>query len=111
MMLDMIPSRIASDVLAPQVFPRGRRPARRRVAVRSKHLTAISTPRRSGCFSVTVAEAVIAPGAGCCGSLNLHMGREEEALLSRGKIFAPGKSARRRARCADHQRLWDAARP
>ena len=29
--------------------------------------------RRHGC------EVVLAPGSGCCGSLNLHMGREEEA--------------------------------
>jgi glycolate dehydrogenase iron-sulfur subunit len=29
--------------------------------------------RRQGC------EVVIAVGSGCCGSLNLHMGREEEA--------------------------------
>ena len=29
--------------------------------------------RRHGC------EVVVAPGSGCCGSLNLHMGREDEA--------------------------------
>jgi glycolate oxidase iron-sulfur subunit len=81
-MLDMIPSRVAPDVLASQVF-RAEGEVRKRVAllagcaqqVLSGDINAatIRLLQRHGC------EVVIAAGSGCCGSLNLHMGREEEA--------------------------------
>jgi glycolate oxidase iron-sulfur subunit len=81
-MLDMIPARIASDVLAPQVF-RAEGAVRKRVALLAGcaqqalngdiNAATIRLLLRQGC------EVVIAAGSGCCGSLNLHMGREEEA--------------------------------
>jgi glycolate oxidase iron-sulfur subunit len=81
-MLDMIPPRIVPDFLAPQVFrPEGA--VRKRVALLGGcaqqvlngdiNAATIRLLLRHGC------EVVIAAGAGCCGSLNLHMGREEEA--------------------------------
>src|SRR5262245_38521348 len=80
--LDMIPLRIAPDVLAPQVF-RAEGAVRKRVALLAGcaqqalngdiNAATIRLLRRHGC------EVVIAHGAGCCGSLNLHMGREAEA--------------------------------
>jgi glycolate oxidase iron-sulfur subunit len=81
-MLDIIPPRVAPDVLAPQSFrPEGA--VRKRVALLAGcaqqalngdiNAATIRLLRRHGC------EVVIAAGSGCCGSLNLHMGREEEA--------------------------------
>jgi len=81
-MLDMIPPRVAPDVLAPQAF-RAEGAIRKRVALLAGcaqqalngdiNGATIRLLRRHGC------EVVIAAGSGCCGSLNLHMGREEEA--------------------------------
>jgi glycolate dehydrogenase iron-sulfur subunit len=81
-MLDMIPPRVAPDVLAPQVF-RSEGAVRKRVALLGGcaqqalngdiNAATIRLLLRHGC------EVVIAAGSGCCGSLNLHMGREEEA--------------------------------
>jgi glycolate oxidase iron-sulfur subunit len=81
-MLDMIPPRVAPDVLAPQSF-RAEGAVRKRVALLAGcaqqalngdiNAATIRLLRRHGC------EVVIAAGSGCCGSLNLHMGREEEA--------------------------------
>jgi glycolate oxidase iron-sulfur subunit len=81
-MLDMIPPRVAPDVLAPQVF-RAEGAVRKRVALLAGcaqqalngdiNAATIRLLRRHGC------EVVIAAGSGCCGSLNLHMGREGEA--------------------------------
>jgi glycolate oxidase iron-sulfur subunit len=80
--MDMIPPRVVSDVLKPQVFPAegGRR---RRVALLAGcaqqalngdiNAATVRLLRRHGC------EVVIAAGSGCCGSLNLHMGRTPEA--------------------------------
>lgn len=81
-MLSMIPEHASAGILAPQVFPaQGER--RKRVAllagcaqqVLNDNINAatIRLLQRHGC------EVVIAPGAGCCGSLPLHMGREDEA--------------------------------
>jgi glycolate oxidase iron-sulfur subunit len=81
-MLDMIPARIAPDVLAPQVL-RAEGAVRKRVALLAGcaqqalngdvNAATMRLLRRLGC------EVVIAAGSGCCGSLNLHMGREQEA--------------------------------
>jgi len=81
-MLDMIPPRVAPDVIAPQSF-RAEGAVRKRVALLAGcaqqalngdiNAATIRLLRRHGC------EVVIAAGSGCCGSLNLHMGREEEA--------------------------------
>jgi glycolate oxidase iron-sulfur subunit len=93
-MLDMIPPRVAPDVLAPQVF-RAEGAVRKRVALLAGcaqqalngdiNAATIRLLLRHGC------EVVIAAGSGCCGSLNLHMGRGGRRAPSRGKIFAPGK--------------------
>jgi glycolate oxidase iron-sulfur subunit len=90
--LDVIPPRIAPNVLAPQVFP-AEGPVRQRVALLAGcaqqalngdiNAATIRLLRRHGC------EVVIAAGSGCCGSLNLHMGREHEArAFARGNIRA-----------------------
>ena len=81
-MMEMIPPRVAPDVLAPQAFP-AEGAVRMRVALLAGcaqqalngdiNAATIRLLRRHGC------EVVIAAGSGCCGSLNLHMGREEEA--------------------------------
>jgi glycolate oxidase iron-sulfur subunit len=81
-MLEMIPPHVAPDVLAPQVF-RAEGAGRKRVALLAGcaqqalnsdiNAATIRLLRRHGC------EVVIAAGSGCCGSLNLHMGREKEA--------------------------------
>jgi glycolate oxidase iron-sulfur subunit len=83
-MLDMIPPRVAPDVLAPQSF-RAEGAVRKRVALLAGcaqqalngdiNAATIRLLRRHDC------EVVIAAGSGCCGSLNLHMGREEEARV------------------------------
>jgi glycolate oxidase iron-sulfur subunit len=80
--LDMIPPHVAPDVLAPQVF-RAEGAVQKRVALVAGcaqqtlngdiNAATIRLLQRHGC------EVVIAAGSGCCGSLNLHMGREEEA--------------------------------
>ncbi|HEY2185261.1 MAG TPA: glycolate oxidase subunit GlcF [Xanthobacteraceae bacterium] len=94
-MLDMIPPRVAPDVLAPQVF-RAEGAVRKRVALLAGcvqqalngdiNAATIRLLRGHGC------EVVIAAGSGCCGSLNLHMGREEEArAFARQNIRAWGR--------------------
>jgi glycolate oxidase iron-sulfur subunit len=80
----MIPPRVAPDVLAPQSF-RAEGAVRKRVALLAGcaqqalngdiNAATIRLLRRHDC------EVVIAAGSGCCGSLNLHMGREEEARV------------------------------
>jgi glycolate oxidase iron-sulfur subunit len=84
-MLRLTPGRIPrrSRVDRPQVFPaQGRE--RRRVALLSGCVQTVLDPAineatvrlltRHGC------EVVVAKGAGCCGSLSHHAGREQEAL-------------------------------
>src|SRR5262245_12663871 len=91
-MLEMIPPRVAPDVLAPQVF-RAEGAMRKRVVLLAGcaqqalngdvNAATIRLLRRHGC------EVVIAAGSVCCGSLSLHMGREEEArALARKNIRA-----------------------
>lgn len=91
-MLTMIPAQASADILAPQMFPAQGEP-RKRVAllagcaqqVLNDNINAatIRLLQRLGC------DVVIAPGAGCCGSLPLHMGREDEARkFARANIAA-----------------------
>lgn len=81
-LLDMVPERTQTDILTPRVFPaEGAR--RHRVALLagcaqqvlngSINAATIRLLQRHGC------DVVIADGAGCCGSLTLHMGREGDA--------------------------------
>jgi len=85
--VEMMPARIDADLLAPAVHPaEGRR--RRRVALLAGcaqqvlngdiNRATIRLLQRHGC------EVVVVAGAGCCGSLTLHMGREGDARASAG---------------------------
>jgi glycolate dehydrogenase iron-sulfur subunit len=85
-LVDMIPAAsLRPDILLPKVFPaEGRR--RRRLALLAGcaqqaldgaiNAATVRLLTRHGC------EVVIAYGAGCCGSLTLHMGRERDARAS-----------------------------
>lgn len=91
-LLKMVPDHHTPKILNPQVFKaQGKR--RYRVALlagcaqqvlnRNINEATIRLLQRHGC------DVVIAAGAGCCGSLTLHMGREEEAkATARGTITA-----------------------
>lgn len=81
-LLAMIPERTQAEILTPQVFPaQGER--RARVALLAGcaqqaldgniNAATIRLLTRHGC------EVVVTAGAGCCGSLTLHMGREAQA--------------------------------
>lgn len=81
-LLDAIPGDLRPAVLAPQTFQaEGKR--RKRVVLLAGcaqqalddaiNVATIRLLTRHGC------EVVVAEGAGCCGSLTLHMGREEDA--------------------------------
>jgi glycolate oxidase iron-sulfur subunit len=85
-LIDMIPAASPrSDILLPKVFP-AEGPRRWRVALLAGcaqqaldgaiNAATVRLLTRHGC------EVVIASGAGCCGSLTLHMGREREARAS-----------------------------
>jgi glycolate oxidase iron-sulfur subunit len=91
-MLDMIPDTARPDILTPQTF-RADGTRRSRVALLagcaqqaldgSINAATIRLLTRHGC------EVVIADGAGCCGSLTLHMGREDAAKeAARANIVA-----------------------
>lgn len=84
-LLAMIPERTQGQILAPQVFrPAGERRARvallagcaQQALDASINAATIRLLTRHGC------EVVVAAGAGCCGSLTLHMGRENEAIVA-----------------------------
>lgn len=91
-LLARIPKEILPDILPAQIHPaHGTR--RKRVALLAGcaqqalngniNQATIRLLQRQGC------EVVIAEGAGCCGSLPLHMGREDEAkALARANIIA-----------------------
>jgi len=82
-MLSVIPTDLRPDILTPQVFA-AEGPAQKRVALLAGcaqqaldgaiNAATIRLLRRHGC------EVVVAQGAGCCGSLNLHMGHEATAI-------------------------------
>jgi glycolate oxidase iron-sulfur subunit len=91
-LLDMIPASDRPDILEPHVF-RAQGTRRKRVALLAGcaqqaldgaiNAATIRLLTRHGC------EVVIADGAGCCGSLTLHMGREEDArTAARANIVA-----------------------
>ena len=97
-LLAMAPDRIAnpSPMDAPQVFPaEGKR--RKRVALMTGCAQRVLRPsinestvrllRRLGC------EVVVANGAGCCGALVHHMGREAEALAAAKANIAAWQAA------------------
>jgi glycolate oxidase iron-sulfur subunit len=81
-LFDMIPQKTASDILRPGVF-HAHGPLRKRVALLAGcaqqtlngdiNAATIRLLQRHGC------EVVVAVGAGCCGSLPLHMGKEDMA--------------------------------
>lgn len=84
-LLDMIPERPRPNILTPRVFAAEGR-MRKRVALLAGcaqqaldgaiNAATVRLLTRHGC------EVVIAEGAGCCGSLTLHMGRELDAFGS-----------------------------
>lgn len=84
-LLAMIPERTRTEVLRPQVF-RAQGERRARVALLAGcaqqaldgniNAATIRLLTRHGC------EVVVAAGVGCCGSLTLHMGREDEAIAA-----------------------------
>jgi glycolate oxidase iron-sulfur subunit len=86
-LLDMIPhaKQQRLDILAPRIFA-AEGDLRKRVVLLAGcaqqaldgaiNAATVRLLRRHGC------EVVIAAGAGCCGSLTLHMGREADALYS-----------------------------
>ncbi|MDH7799648.1 MULTISPECIES: glycolate oxidase subunit GlcF [unclassified Beijerinckia] len=91
-LLDMVPVETSTEILAPQIF-KAEGVRRHRVAllagcaqqVLNSHINAatIRLLQRHGC------EVVITAGAGCCGSLTLHMGREGDAKASaRANVLA-----------------------
>ena len=81
-LLDMIPAPSVPEIIAAQVFP-AQGKANRRVALLAGcaqqvlngniNAATIRLLQRHGC------EVVVVDGAGCCGSLQLHMGKEEAA--------------------------------
>jgi glycolate oxidase iron-sulfur subunit len=90
-LLRLVPSSPAANILRPQVFEAvGTR--RYRVALlagcaqqvlnRNINDATIRVLQRHGC------DVVIAGGAGCCGSLTLHMGREEDAKSTARRTIA-----------------------
>lgn len=91
-LLDMIPRKTMPEFLEPSVFP-ANGPVKKRVALLAGcaqqalngniNASTIRLLQRHGC------EVVIAADAGCCGSLPLHMGKEEAARsLGRANISA-----------------------
>jgi glycolate oxidase iron-sulfur subunit len=91
-LLDMLPAADRRDILEPHVF-RAQGTRRKRVALLAGcaqqaldgaiNAATIRLLTRHGC------EVVIAAGASCCGSLTLHMGREESAkAAARANIVA-----------------------
>lgn len=94
-LLDMLPARTAGQFLAPTVF-HAPRPVKKRVALLAGcaqqalngniNAATIRLLQRLGC------EVVVAAGAGCCGSLPLHMGKEDAArALARENVLAWSK--------------------
>ena len=86
-MIDMIPDRrsLRPEILAPQIF-KAERSSRRRVVL----LAGCAQQALDGAINgATIrlltrhrCDVIIAEGAGCCGSLTLHMGREGEAAAA-----------------------------
>jgi glycolate oxidase iron-sulfur subunit len=84
-LIDMVPdaARLRPEILAPQTF-RAEGSFRRRVAL----LAGCAQQALDGAINAATirllvrhrCEVVLAEGAGCCGSLTLHMGRESEAV-------------------------------
>jgi glycolate dehydrogenase iron-sulfur subunit len=97
-MLELVPSAVRPKFLAPGVF-RAEGQRLKRVALLAGcaqqalngdvNAATIRALNRHGC------EVVIAPGAGCCGSLALHMGRQDSAReAARANVIAWGSASR-----------------
>lgn len=91
-LFDMLPGKAAGQLLGPAVFA-GLAPAKKRVALLAGcaqqaldgniNAATVRLLQRLGC------EVVVVAGAGCCGSLPLHMGKEESArALARQNVAA-----------------------
>ncbi len=83
-MLRLTPGRGPHRPLAPQTF-RAIRPRKARVALLAGCVNDVLAPRINaaaiGVLTRLGIEVVVAKGAGCCGSLVHHMGREPQALV------------------------------
>jgi len=82
-MLNLAPWRGPRAALGPQVYPAAG-PRQGRVALMAGCVNDVLAPQINaatiGVLTRHGIEVVLAPGAGCCGSLVHHMGREAEAL-------------------------------
>lgn len=99
-LFDLIPLTTAPEILRPGIFP-AHGPLRKRVALLAGcaqqalngdiNAATIRLLQRHGC------EVVVAAGAGCCGSLPLHMGKEDAArAFARSNIRAWGQELEQR---------------
>ena len=91
-MLRLAPMRLPERPRNPQVFPASG-PRRGRVALLAGCVSDVMAPDINAAAIRVLTrhgiEVVLAPGAGCCGSLVHHMGREDEAhAQARGNIDA-----------------------
>jgi glycolate oxidase iron-sulfur subunit len=82
-MLRLAPRRLPNRVLSPQTIP-AVGPRKRRVALLAGCVNDLLAPEINAAAIRVLTrhgvEVVVAPGAGCCGSLVHHLGRDDEAL-------------------------------
>jgi glycolate oxidase iron-sulfur subunit len=82
-MLDLVPAQAPQAPLAPQIFA-AIGPRKGRVALLAGCVNDVLAPQINAAAIRVLTrhgiEVVVAQGAGCCGSLVHHMGREDEAL-------------------------------
>jgi glycolate oxidase iron-sulfur subunit len=83
--LDLLPSRLPSAPQPARTFPAARTRRKARVALLAGCVNDVLAPELNAAAIRLVTrqgvEVVVAPGAGCCGSLVHHMGREAQALV------------------------------
>jgi glycolate oxidase iron-sulfur subunit len=83
-MLQLAPWHDPHAPLAPQIFPAAGTPKRGRVALLAGCVNDLLAPEINAAAIRVLTrhgvEVVVAKGAGCCGSLVHHMGRDDEAL-------------------------------
>lgn len=84
-LLDAIPDKIEPGLLAPAIFP-AQNGRRRRIALLAgcaqQALSANINAATIRLLNRAGYDVAIAKGSGCCGSLTLHMGREDDAKAS-----------------------------
>ena len=95
-MLGLAPKALPHRPLAPQIFPAAGTAKRGRVILLAGCVNDLLTPEINAATIRVLTrhgiEAVVPEGAGCCGSLVHHMGREGEALAqARANIDAWGR--------------------